>query len=280
MYNWRKDIVTWRMRDTLYISIPFTWLVDKAGDIARTHKGKVVAGGPGAVLMQPSWADEIHRDSPFDVMAFYNPLATRTTRGCDRGCPYCAVSKIEGPFRELKEWRPAPIICDSSFLTCSTKHFNRVIDTLKRFDYVDFQGIEACQVKPRIARRFAELSGVKISIAFDCIKDEAPVADAIKTLCNVGIKDVRVYVLIGFNDMPENARWKLDRVRSWGVRPTPMRYQPLDAIKKNSYVAPSWTDAELKRMMRYYSRLRWFEYIPYDDFEYSGTEINQIELAL
>jgi len=280
MYNWRKDIVTWRMRDTLYISMPFTWLVQDASEIARAHKGRVIVGGAGAVLMKPDWADEIIRDGPFDVMAFYNPMATRTTRGCDRGCEFCAVAEIEGPFRELQEWRAAPIICDSSFLSSSKSHFDRVIERLKRFNYVDFQGIDARHVTPSIARRFTELRHVKIRMGFDCMNDERAVAAAIQTFHHVGIKNIGIYVLIGFDDSPEEARYKLETVRGWGIRPTPMRYQPLDCTKKNSYIALGWTNTELKRMVRYYSRLRYLEHIPYEDFDYLKSQINQTELAL
>lgn len=46
-----------------------------------------------------------------------------------------------------------------------------------------------------------------------------------------------------------------------------MRYQPLDALQRDSYVAPGWTARGLKRMTRYYSRLRWLEHIPYDDYD-------------
>jgi len=45
-----------------------------------------------------------------------------------------------------------------------------------------------------------------------------------------------------------------------------MRYQPLDSLVKNEYIAPGWTDQQLKNMMRYYSRLRYIEHIPYSDY--------------
>ena len=79
-------------------------------------------------------------------------------------------------------------------------------------------------------------------------------------------------MLIGFRDTPENARYRLEKVRSWGIRPNPMWYQPLNARKKNEYVAPGWAELELARMMDYYSRLRWYEHIPYEDFEYRVGE--------
>ena len=39
------------------------------------------------------------------------------------------------------------------------------------------------------------------------------------------------------------------------------------------YVAPGWTERELKRMTRYYSRLRYLEHIPYDDFDMAADAV-------
>lgn len=44
--GWSKAIRSWRVGRTLYLSIPFTWLVAEAAEIAREHNGPVVAGGP------------------------------------------------------------------------------------------------------------------------------------------------------------------------------------------------------------------------------------------
>jgi hypothetical protein len=93
-------------------------------------------------------------------------------------------------------------------------------------------------------------------------------------------KNIGVYVLIGYNDTPEDALYRLEKVRSWGIRPNPMRFQPLDAIRKNAYVSPNWDEAELRKMMRYYSILRWVEHIPYaeydrKEFEKSKKVVNQ-----
>lgn len=30
MYQWRKGIASWQCKDTLYISVPFTWLMPEA----------------------------------------------------------------------------------------------------------------------------------------------------------------------------------------------------------------------------------------------------------
>jgi hypothetical protein len=47
-----------------------------------------------------------------------------------------------------------------------------------------------------------------------------------------------------------------------------MRYQSLKSLKYNDYVAPSWTDEELKKMMRYWAAQQFFRAIPYDEFDY------------
>ena len=111
--------------------------------------------------------------------------------------------------------------------------------------------------------------------AFDHVNQESKLKAAIDLCRRRTTKDIGIYVLIGFNDTPEDARYRLEKVRSWGIRPNPMRYQPLDAKRKNEYVAPGWTELELARMMRYYSRLRWLEHIPYEDFEYRNDKDNQ-----
>lgn len=279
MYQWKKDIVTWRVRDTLYISVPFTWLLPKAEEIAKAHKGKVIAGGPAVMLIDAEWADEVYRETVYDVMGFYNPLATHTTRGCPMDCAFCGVKIIEGGFRELSSWKMAPVVCDSNFLACSERHFEKVLNKLVHFSYVDLQGISAAYLSSSKLNQLRRLRGAKLRIGFDRISEESAVARAIERLRYYGFGDIGVYVLIGFDDTPDEAQYKLELVRSWGIRPTPMRYQPLNALKKNSYVAPGWTDLELRRMTRYYSRLRWLEHIPYENFDYLKLEERQRNLA-
>ena len=278
MYNWRKDIVTWKVQKTLYISVPFTWLLPEAEKIARAHKGKVIAGGPAVALMGTPWADETPAECIYDVMGFYNPCMTKTTRGCPQGCAFCGVRKIEGEYRELPTWKIAPIVCDSNLLASSDAHFEKVIDGLTRFPYVDLQGISALYLTGSKLNQLRRLRGAKLRIGFDNIQDEYAVKQSVERLKYCGFGDIGIYVLIGFDDTPDEARYKLEIVRSWGIRPTPMRYQPLDTLKKNSYVHPNWTSLELRRMSRYYSRLRWFEHIPYEDFEYLETEKIQEEI--
>jgi hypothetical protein len=60
-----------------------------------------------------------------------------------------------------------------------------------------------------------------------------------------------------------------------------MRYQPLDSTEKNSYVAPGWTEKELRKMTKYYSRLGWLGNVcTYDEYDYLRHDPGQKELAI
>jgi hypothetical protein len=269
--GWLKGIAQWRIGKTLYLSVPFTWLLPEARLLASAHKGPVRAGGPAVALMPDYLAGvaEVNRPCPIEPLLFHNPLATFTTRGCPNACGFCAVPRLEGGFRELDDWRLAPLICDNNLLASSRRHFDRVIDRLKALPGVDFnQGLDARLITARHASRIAELKNVKVRFAFDHPGQETAVHDAIALCRREGLRDFSVYCLIGFDDDPESAKHRLSLVLSWKAWPNPMRYQPLDSLVKNSHVAPGWTDAELKRFMCYYSRQRYLSGVPFDEYDY------------
>lgn len=283
--TWRKDIAPWRIGPTLYLSVPFTWLLPEARQMAEAHKGPVVAGGPAVDLM-PAYLRDVAKTgvrdagfSPVPPLLFHNPLATFTTRGCPNSCPFCAVPRIEGEFRELSEWDPRPVLCDNNLLAATWGHLKRVVDRLKVLPAVDFnQGLDARLFKQKHAWLFADLQRPKIRFAFDHPNMEGPVKDAVDLARTHGLKDIGIYVLICYDETPEEAVHRLETVRSWGIWPNPMRFQPLDALAKNTHLGPGWTEFRVLRVMKYYSRLRWFKHIPFEEFRYQGMLEAQPEL--
>ena len=270
MNQWRKGIAQWAVGDVLYLSVPFTWLVAEADKIGRQWKGKVVAGGPG--LMRPTQCPG------FEPVLFHNPLATFTSRGCPNRCPFCAVHEVEPEFQETADFRPAPIVCDNNFTATSRKHQERVIEKLRVFPLVDFnQGLQASLFTPELADLLGR-TRCRVRFAFDQWGQEGEVKAAIDLCRARATKDIGVYCLIGFDDDPDSAVARLELVRSWGIRPNPMRYQPLDAVVKNSYVHQAWTEQELSRVARYYSRLRYFEGFPFE--EYKARPAEQMALIM
>ena len=272
MNQWRKDIATWRCGSRHYFSVVFTWDLGRAEVMAKAARAKhksavIVAGGPAVKLVGAPWADETPDETPFDVLAMHNPCATFTTRGCPNRCAFCAVPKIEGDFRELATWKPGPIICDNNVLACTRGHFERVIESVIPFGYVEFnQGIDARLFTRWHADQIARVKHAKVRFAFDHVNHETTTHDAIETARAAGLRDFGVYVLIGFRDTPEDAKYRLEKVREWGVWPNPSRYQPLDATTKDSYVAPGWNERLLRDMMRYYYRLRYLDGVPFEDY--------------
>ena len=119
--KWHKGILEWRDGDTMNLSIVFTWHVADAYSRAvfwRRQGYKVRAGGPGVFVpvMKHHLSDvaEVGGDIT-DVVARHNPMATFASRGCDVGCWFCIVPKMEGnDFTEIDDFPVRPILCDNN----------------------------------------------------------------------------------------------------------------------------------------------------------------------
>lgn len=252
------------------VSVVFSWQLWALIEQGEPQEGPLVVGGP-AVAANPQWLPSwMSQGVPREFLSQHNPQAMRTSLGCIRSCPFCIVPKIEGALRELPIGEPKPVVIDNNLLACSRKHFDRVIDALKPLDWCDFnQGLDARLLTAHHASRFAELRNPTIRLALDSIFEIAAFRRAFDLLSAAGIpaRHVQVYVLIGFEDYPSDARYRLELVRRLGALPNPMRYQPINAKKKNAYVGAHWMGSELTRYMRYWARLRYTNSIPFDEFD-------------
>jgi hypothetical protein len=270
---WSKRFLEWTDMYNAYLSVVFTWDLPAAYMRAawlRQEGYTVHAGGPAVKLMLDYLTDvaDCTGEAP-DAIARHNPQATFTSRGCIRRCPFCAVPRIEGDLVELDAWPVQPIVCDNNLLACSRAHFDQVIDRLKPLHGVDFnQGLDHRLLTAYHAGRLAELDCM-VRLAFDNVACEPHFMHAVDLLRKAGIpkRRIGVYVLIGYDDTPEDALYRLQLVSGMGIDPNPMRYNPLDALKRDVYVAPGWTGKELLRTMRYWSNLRYLRAVPFEDFE-------------
>lgn len=279
LVGWSRSVVQWRLGRTLYLSVPFTWLVGEAEEIARDHtrrkRGPVVAGGPGIALLYPDgceWA-KTPESVPFDTLAMHNPMAGISTRGCPNRCPFCAVPRLEGEFRELPEstWKLGPVRTDANLLAASKEHVEELVDRLVHaaVPHVDFnQGLDARRFTPWHAQQLARLDKAMLRFSWDGT-GAGPVVHRATTLARAAgfpARRIRVFVLVGFEDSLEEARDRCETVRGWGLKPNPMRYQRLDARRRNEYVGEGWTANDLRRLCRYYAR-DIFRQIPFEEFE-------------
>jgi len=271
---WSGGIAEWIECDTAYVSAVFSWSAQKAymRCVALKASGyRVRCGGP-AVYMNPDMFDEFDTSGTVNALVHHNPNAVYTSRGCIRNCSFCLVPKMEGSLVELDEWEVKPIICDNNLLACSVKHFDKVIDKLliSGIKGIDFnQGLDARILTDHHAKRLSELpKDTIIRLAWDNIATEKLYLSTFQKLIDAGINrsQIRTYVLIGYKDTPEDAQYRLEKIRSLGALPNPMRYQPIDAIKKNAYIDERWNESLLRDYMRYYSRLNWFNGFTFDEY--------------
>lgn len=276
--QWRDGIAEWIEGDTAYISVVFSWKVQKAYMRCVWHRlnGYHVRCGGQAVYMNPSIFREFDTQrSNIDAISHHNPNATFTSRGCIRKCSFCLVPKMEGKLIELENYPIRPIICDNNLLATSSRHFNKVIDNLLEYKLtgIDFnQGLDARILNNHHASRLSELPrDTIVRLAWDNIKTESQYLRAVDMLISHGIKEkqIRTYVLIGYKDSPDDAYYRLEKIRELGLLPNPMRYQPINTKKKNSFVDEKWTGWLLTDFMRYYSNLNRFGYFEFNKYRYN-----------
>lgn len=275
MYAWRKGIAQWVVKDALHLSVVFTWHLPEAREIAINSKKKVVVGGP-AVRLMPDYLDDVAKvqhTTIYPAMQMHNPFATKTSDGCPNNCSFCAVPRCEGNLIERKSWEIKPIVCDNNLPACSKKHIRRVIKSLMPLPYVDFnQGLEAELFTPWFADQLLKLNNPIIRFAFDHISEESKVMQAVELAQRKGFKNIQCYVLFNHSDTPDDAIYRLELLRSKDVLPNPMRYQPLDTLHKNSYISKNWTDLDIGRVQRYYSKLNYLGFVPYEDYNPQDSE--------
>ena len=265
--GWAKGIVSWKFEGWWFQSVPFTWLLPDAARFAMMHEPCVV-GGPAVKLMPEyigQWAEVAEEEFP-EALRLQNPNATRTTWGCRKGCPFCAVAKIEGPLQEIDEWPALPVVVDSNFLQCGDAHFSRVVESLRETPEIDFNsGFDKRLFKGDRAAALAGLDLRRVSFSWDFPNEGDAVLAAIDEAAAVGIKPQRIVVLclVNFGEDPNEALYRMKTVKATGAQPFAMRYQPLDALRKNDYLAPEWNSRDLKWFCRYWNRQAWLEHVEF-----------------
>ncbi len=281
--SWSGGLAEWIEGDTAYVSSVFSWNLQKTYMRCVFYKSagyKVRVGGQN-VAMNPKMFEEFDTHGEVDALKRHNLDAVFTSRGCIRHCSFCLVPKLEGALRELDDWEVKPIICDNNLLACSQAHFDRVIDRLldARLTGIDFnQGLDARILTDYHAKRLAELpKDTIIRLAWDHIDTERLFLSTFDRLIDAGVKQnqIRTYVLIGYKDTPKDALYRLQKIRDLGALPNPMRYQSLDAQKRNSYVGEHWTNELLTRYMRYWSNLKITGGFSFDEYK-RQERLNQV----
>lgn len=65
-----------------------------------------------------------------------------------------------------------------------------------------------------------------------------------------------------------------------GCKPFAMRYKPLDWLDKAEYIAPSWTDEDVKDFSQYFNMPVVWNQMTYDEFKDERDNFNTIRKDL
>lgn len=139
------------------------------------------------------------------------------------------------------------ILWDNNLLGAA--NWRNLIAELKEIGLpVDFnQGLDARRITEEVAQEFIGLRIDPVRMAYDVPSERKALERAIPALARAGFKlrDMIVYVLYDFQDSPEEFLERLCDLMEWGVVAYPMRFEPLDSLKKNQHIGSKWTTEQL-----------------------------------
>lgn len=277
MSGWVGGLAEWDDGDTTYLSIAFTWLLDKAymrAMVTRALGKRVVAGGPALFLvkMQHEISDvaEIGKDYP-DAVARHNLDATFASRGCPVGCGFCIVPAMEGrEFTLLPDFPVRPVLCDNNLSALPVEYQNYIIGRYQSagVPLLDANsGFEPHTFDSGTYDRWRAILRGPWRFAYDELAEGPEVYRMMKLLGKEQPRNKRVYVLIG-NEPFAECMGRIQQVIEWGGEPHVQPYMKLVALTKEPHVRFDWTATKLKAVARWANRRIW-RYAPFD--QYDGT---------
>lgn len=155
-----------------------------------------------------------------------------TTRGCIRKCPFCVVPEKEGWIRETGDiydfWDGESrkiTILDNNILA-TTGHFKEICRQIKKENLmVDFnQGLDHRLLNNNIADILKSLRCEQLRFAFDSLKYENSVRNAINVLDKYDIIRSMWYVLVGYDTSFDEDLYRLELLKSHKQRAFVQRY--------------------------------------------------------
>jgi len=279
--TWSGGYAEWTDGDTAYLSIAFTWLLDKAYARALWFRAlgyKVRAGGPALFLvkMQHELADvaELGGDMP-DAIARHNPLATIASRGCPVGCWFCIVPAMEGrEFTLLPDFPVRPVLCDNNLSALPAEYQDHIIERYRaeRVRLLDANsGFEPRTFDDEVYARWKPINEGPWRFAYDDQPERDDVRRVMQMLKAEPAKRKRVYVLIG-NEPFDACMGRIREVIEWGGEPHVQPYIKLNALEKKPHVRFDWTEQKLRDVARWANGFAWRS-CKFEDFDRSRKNV-------
>jgi len=266
----KDEPVNFLSPEIIFITSLFTWDFKKLVETTNFLRWKypeaeIKIGGIAASLLSEELHEQtgIHPHIGLHEQAEYYPpdyslrfgrkmqtSISFTTRGCVRKCQFCTVSTLEPDFFVKNNWErdisndlPMLTFWDNNWLA-SPNLKNDCIKLSAIGKRVDFnQGLDARLYTKDVAEALSRVNLSPVRFAFDDIKQESAVVNAIRIAKTVTNKEIAVYVLYNFNDSPEEFYYKIDVLNKEKVLSFPMCYRETSSVNKiypfhtwNSYV--------------------------------------------
>lgn len=264
--KWSGGLSEWIEGETVYLSVVFTWLLDKAFSRAIWYRAlgyKVLAGGPALFLvkMKHELEDvaELGGDYP-DALRHHNPAATIASRGCPVGCWFCIVPAMEGrEFTLLPDFPVRPILCDNNLSALPSDYQQYIIARYiaEGVPLLDANsGFEPRTFDDDVYERWRVINRGPWRFAYDDEPEGDDVERVMRMLRNEPPKRKRVYVLIG-NEPFDACMGRIQRVIEWGGDPHVQPLMKLNALDKEPWVRFDWTAQKLRDVARWANGWVW-----------------------
>lgn len=262
--------------DYIYITSLFTYDINVVINTIKYYQSyhaeaEIIIGGVAASLLPDKIRestgitpvvglltdiDSYPPDYNMSTMYKYNDHSfVFTSRGCPNNCNYCAVNMLE-PNRSINSrWKehinpnfPYIMVHDNNITATDDSHYADVMGYLAKLQrQVTFDNGFDCRLFNEIHCKYlSKLNLRTIRFAFDNSSQEEHIRRAIR-LCNkygIASSKIMVYVLYNYNDSLEDALYRASEIARLGARPYAMRYIPLNAEDKESFLSQGW-DKEL-----------------------------------
>lgn len=278
--RWSNGLAEWTDGDTAYISVAFTWRLDDAYMRAQWYRAegyRVRAGGPGIFTRKHYLAEvaEIGGDIP-DAIAHHNPMATMASRGCDVGCWFCIVPKMEGrTFTLLPDFDVRPVLCDNNLSGLPAEYQDHIVSRYlaEGVPLLDANsGFEPRTFDGEVLARWSAINRGPWRFAYDDLAEREHVERVMRMLRAISPRKKQVYTLIG-NEPFDACMQRINEVIAWGGEPYAQPYMKLNALTKKPHVRFDWTEQRLKQVQRWVNG-RFWRYTPFDQYDASAKTSN------